>query len=71
MWSKILQLCSDSETIFLARLQMIAGILWNVLPTIDPELFHDLIGNRWFGAFLIVWGVLTEIARRRRDPEMK
>lgn len=70
MWEHLKAFFSNSETIFLARLQMIAGILWNVLPTIDPELFHDLIGNRWFGAFLIVWGVLTEIARRRRATDL-
>ena len=70
MWSKIKAFFSDSETIFLARLQMIVGILWSVLPSIDPELFHDLIGEKWFGVFLIVWGVVTEIARRRRADDL-
>lgn len=70
MWSKVKAFFSDSETIFLARLQMIAGIVWSVLPTIDPALFQSMIGERWFGVFLIVWGVVTEIARRRRATDL-
>ena len=70
MWSKVKAFFSDSEVIFLARLQMIAGIVWSVLPTIDPTLFQSLVGDRWFGVFLIVWGVVTEIARRRRATDL-
>lgn len=70
MWAKIKAFFSDSETIFLARIQMIAGIVWSILPTIDPTLFQSLIGERWFGVFLIVWGVVTEIARRRRATDL-
>lgn len=67
LWQRVKRFFSDSETIFLARLQVLAGVLWNVLPTIDPMLFQSLIGARWFGVFLIVWGIIAEIARRRRE----
>lgn len=70
MWAKIKAFFNDSETIFLARFQMVAGIVWSVLPTIDPTLFQSLIGDRWFGVFLIVWGIVTEIARRRRATDL-
>lgn len=70
MWDKIKAFFNDSETIFLARFQMVAGIVWSVLPTIDPTLFQSLIGERWFGVFLIVWGIVTEIARRRRATDL-
>lgn len=70
MWAKIKAFFNDSETIFLARFQMVAGIVWSVLPTIDPTLFQSLIGERWFGVFLIVWGIVTEIARRRRATDL-
>jgi hypothetical protein len=70
LWQRIRAWFKDSETIFLARLQMLVGILWSVLPTIDPTLFQSLVGERWFGMFLIVWGVITEIARRRRAKDL-
>jgi len=70
MWKRVKQFFLDSETIFLARLQALSGLLWIVLPAIDPYQFQSLIGERWFGAFLIVWGLITEWARRRRATDL-
>jgi hypothetical protein len=71
MWQKLLAWAKDSETILLARFQMLVGILWSVLPTIDPNLFQSIIGDKWFGVFLIVWGVVIEAARRYRATDLK
>jgi hypothetical protein len=76
MWDKIKKWFKDSETIFLARLQVLIGgllaalasltELLNAVPQIQQYLTPKLIGF-----YVIGLGLLTELLRRRRDPEMK
>lgn len=71
MWAKVREFFKDSETIFLARLQVLAGIIITVLATFDPSVLAPLIGERWFGPFLLVWGIIAEAARRYRADDLK
>lgn len=66
LWQRIKTFFAHSETIFLARLQVLAGIILTVLATFDPSVLAPIIGDKWFGPFLLVWGVVAEAARRRR-----
>lgn len=69
MWEKIKKFFLSSETIFLARLQILIGALLEATAAIDPGLFSGLFG-KWFPVFLIAHGALTEYLRKRRDPEL-
>lgn len=71
MWQKLLAWAKDSETILLARFQMLAGILLTVIATFDPSVLAPLIGDKWFGPFLFAWGVIAEAARRYRAEDLK
>lgn len=63
MWEKIKAWFKDSETIFFARLQVVAGAVWAVLTAID---LSPLLEPKWLTVWLIASGVLTELLRRRR-----
>jgi hypothetical protein len=66
LWQRVKTFFAHSETIFLARLQVLAGIILTVLATFDPSVLAPFIGDKWFGPFLLVWGIVAEAARRRR-----
>jgi hypothetical protein len=70
-WSRVKRFFLDSETIFLARLQVLAGIVFTVLATFDPSVLAPIIGDKWFGPFLLIWGILAEVARRRNADDLK
>lgn len=70
MWDKIRQFFLDSETIFLARLQVFVGIVVSAFLMLDPSLFEAYVPARWVPVYLLAIGVLTEYARRRRDPDI-
>lgn len=70
MWERVKRLFLHSETIFLARLQVLVGIIITVLATFDPSVLAPLIGERWFGPFLLVWGIIAEAARRYRADDL-
>jgi hypothetical protein len=70
MWQRIKTWAHDSETIFLARLQFVVGLVLTAMTTFDPSALQPIIGNKWFGLFLLLWAVILEYARRRRDPEL-
>lgn len=71
LWEKVKAFFKDSETIFLARLQVLLGVLLAVVPTLNPVAWLDSTltpAQRWVTAtWAIVAGVLTEYARRRRS----
>lgn len=71
MWQRIKKFFSDSETIFLARLQVLAGVIVTVLATFDPSVLAPFIGDKWFGPFLLAWGIVAELARRYRAEDLK
>ena len=71
MWTKIKAFFKDSETIFLARLQVAAGLVASALTYVDPSVFQPVLGAQWFPWFLVANGLATEYLRRRRDESMK
>lgn len=70
MLNKLKAWCKHSETIFVARSQMLIGALLVAITQVDPNLFIGLVGAKWFPIFLIAHGAIVEILRRRGDPEM-
>lgn len=70
MWQRIKKFFAGSETIFLARLQAFVGVVLTVVSTFDPSLLAPVIGNKWFGPFLLGWGILAEGARRYRAKDL-
>lgn len=62
----------DSETLLWARLQYVIGAIWGALVVADLGPVFDAFGiGKWFPVWLVASGLITEIARRVRDPEMK
>lgn len=73
MWQKIKDWFHDSETIFLARLWMLLGLLVEVIGAVDPALLKQALGGinpSMVGLILLVQGVIHEVARRHRDPNL-
>jgi hypothetical protein len=67
LWPRIKGLFADSETLFWARLQMFVGALWAVLMVTDISPILHLAGlGAYAPGVLIVWGIITEAARRSR-----
>jgi hypothetical protein len=67
MWERIKAWFKDSETIFWARLQMFVGAVWTVLVSID---LAPLLDPKWLTVWLVVSGVVTELARRSRAEDL-
>mgnify|MGYP001563001663 CR=1 FL=1 len=63
MWTKIKTFFKDSETIFWARLQAFAGVVFTVLSTVN---LSPLLPPKYLTIWLILSGVVTELLRRRR-----
>ena len=69
----------DSETIFMARLTAIAGLITAAVGSLDLSPLWSLFGTgtsftfkqvAWMGGFLLVQGVVLEVLRRRNAPEL-
>lgn len=71
MWERLKAFFKHSETIVLARLQYVAGIVFLVLTTLDPHLLATYMPTKYVPLWLIFIGVLTEIARRHRMKDEK
>ena len=62
---------SDSETILWARLQMIVGAVWAILSQTDITPILNTFGlGKYVPVALLVMGIVTEILRRRRAPDL-
>lgn len=70
-WEQIKAWFKDSETIFVARLQMLLGAALSAVAVADPNIFASLVGVKWFPLFLIGHGALVEYLRKRRADDMK
>lgn len=57
----------DSETILWARIQMIGGAVLAVLAMSD---LTGVIPAKWLPYWVIISGVITELGRRARDPNL-
>jgi hypothetical protein len=67
MWEKVKAWFKDSETIFWARLQMFVGAVWTVLVQAD---LAPLLEPKYLTIWLVVSGVITEVARRSRATDL-
>lgn len=67
LWTRVKNWFKDSETLFWARLQVFVGILIEVVAMTD---LSPVLPPAWIPIWFIFSGVLTEILRRRRDPDM-
>lgn len=70
MWEKIKAFFKHSETIFLARLQAIGGVIFAVVMTLDPNLIASYFPAEYVPMWLIAIGLITEIARRHRAKDL-
>lgn len=73
-WNEIKAFFKYSETIFIARLQMLAGLLTAVVAAVDWSPLFSFTGfdtgftykqTAWIGIGLFVKGIIDELARRR------
>ncbi len=71
MWPKVKAFFKDSETIFFARLQAFVGAMMLVITAVDPSLFAAYLPEKYVPLWLIFAGVVTEIARRRREKDWR
>jgi len=71
MWTKIRAFFKDSETIFLARLQTLLGIISAAWLAIDHNAIAQYIESKWIPVYLIGDGIVTEVARRYRATDLK
>ena len=71
MWQRVRDFFRDSETIFLARLQILLGVIAAALTYVDPAMLAPIIGEAtWFPWFVLLNGVATEYLRRRRADDL-
>lgn len=71
MWQHIKSFFKDSETIFLARLQTLLGIISAAWLAMDHNAIAQYIESKWIPFYLIGAGIVTEIARRYRATDLK
>lgn len=71
MWARIKAWFKDSETIAMARIQVLLGAILSAIAVTDPTIFSGIIGAKWFPLFLLAHGVLLEYLRKRRSDDMK
>lgn len=70
MWEKLKAFFAYSETILLARLQVIAGIVFGAFMALDPGLFQAYVPAEYVPLYLLAVGILTEYARRRGATDL-
>ncbi|RUV19973.1 MULTISPECIES: hypothetical protein [unclassified Mesorhizobium] len=71
MLEKIKSFFLNSETILVARVQMFGGLVVGAFCALDPSVFQAYVPTQYVPIYLLASGVLTEYARRRRDPDCK
>lgn len=68
MWNDIKNWFKHSLTIVWARLQTFGGILLTALASVDLSPLSSVFDQKLAGVWLVVSGIITEIARRRTLP---
>jgi hypothetical protein len=71
MFAKVKSWFKHSETILLARLQVLIGAVVQVIIVTDPSVFASLVGAKYLPLVMIGHGILLEVLRKRNDPDMK
>ena len=67
MWTKIKSWFKNSETIFFARAQVFIGAVWGVMIATN---LAPVLSEKHLTIWLIVSGVITELARRRNATDL-
>lgn len=70
MWNSIAAFFSRSETIFWARLNALVGLIAAAMSLVDPALLQAVMTPRNFAIYMVINGVVTELARRIRAPDL-
>lgn len=75
MWAKVKKFFKDSETIFWARFQVfmgavVAGLLSLVNDPNVGDAIKSVLKPEYVPYYVIAFGVITEIARRRRATDL-
>lgn len=70
MWYKFKRFWLFSETIFWARLNAFVGLIAAAMSLVDPALLQAVMTPRNFAIYMVINGVVTELARRARAPEL-
>lgn len=60
-----------SETIFFARLQVLAGLIAVAIVSVDPGMIAPFVDPKWVPIIFVINGVVTEILRRARTRETR
>ena len=60
----------DSETILLARLEVLLGLAAGVVTYVDPTLLVPLFPAEWAPLVLVAHGLALEYLRRRRATDL-
>ena len=60
----------DSETILLARLEVLLGLAAGVVTYVDPALLVPLFPAEWAPLVLVAHGLALEYLRRRRATDL-
>lgn len=78
-WEEVKAFFKYSETIFIARLQSLIGLIMAVVGAVDWSPVFNLLGmdtgfswkqTTWLGIGLFFKGIIDELARRRNAPEL-
>lgn len=75
-WDKIKAWFKHSETILLARVQVLFGVIVGVIANLTDLLnsvpaIQQYLTPKFIGFYVIGLGLLTELLRRRNEPSMK
>ena len=78
LWDRIRNFFSDSETIFLARLEVLVGFLvsafalmdWGPLLAMGVDTGINWVTAMWLGGLSIAKGIVTELGRRHRATDV-
>lgn len=65
LWQRIRVWLHDSEVVAWSRLQLLVGAVWTVLMMTD---LSSVLPANWLPYWLILSGIVTEYARRAREP---
>ncbi len=65
MLDKIKSWFKNSVTIAWARVQTVLGTVFAVLGAVDLSPLTSALPAKWAGVWLVISGIITEIARRR------
>jgi hypothetical protein len=75
MWAAMKRWCKDSETIFWARLQVVVGSAAAIVMAVaaDPSVnaaIQAVLKPAYVPYYVIAFGLLTEVLRRRRASDL-